>query len=424
MTHSKSAAWGVIAAGVVAALQVGKLSPALPVLQAELGVSWVQSGFLLSMVQFAGMALGLVLGLLADRWGLRLCMLVGLAVLSLAGALGGWAQRPEDLMWLRGLEGLGFLLTSLPAPALIRQLVPKLQLNSMLGLWGAYMPAGTALALLVGPLWIPAWGWPSWWWLFAAASALMALVLWWVVPPDAQRRAQVLALASETVSNPEAKSQATWGRRIQDTLRAPGPWLVSLTFALYSGQWLAVVGFLPSIYAQAGVAGASLGALTALAAGVNMVGNVASGRYLQKGVAPGLLLNLGFGAMALGAALAFGSWTQEFPTCRYAGVLLFSMCGGLVPGTLFSLAVRLSPHEGTVSTTVGWMQQWSSVGQFAGPPLVAWLAASVGGWQWTWLITGACCLGGMALSRSMTGVLSAQSRRASTALQPHLKEAS
>jgi hypothetical protein len=172
------------------------------------------------------------------------------------------------------------------------------------------------------------------------------------------------------------------------------------------------------------VAGAGLGALTALAAGVNIVGNVASGRYLQKGVAPGLLLNLGFAAMALGSALAFGVWTQEMPAWRYAGVLLFSMCGGLVPGTLFSLALRLSPHEGTVSTTVGWMQQWSSVGQFAGPPLVAWLAASVGGWQWTWLITGACCLGGMALSRSMTGVLSSRSRGDLASPHAHSKEAS
>ena len=398
----------VILAGVVAALQVGKLPPALPVLQAELGVSWVQSGFLLSMVQFAGMALGLVLGLLADRWGLRLCMVLGLGILAVASGSGGWARSPQDLMWLRGLEGLGFLLTSLPAPALIRQLVSPTQLNGMLGLWGAYMPAGTAMALLVGPLWIPAWGWPSWWWLFAAASAVMALGLWWVVPPDALRRKQ--AMADILVTDPQAPSTAAsgagWGQRIQDTLRAPGPWLVSLTFAFYSGQWLAVVGFLPTIYAQAGVTGAGLGALTALAAGVNMLGNVAAGRLLQKGVAPGVLLNLGFAAMALGSALAFGSWIQGEPVVRYAGELLFSMCGGLVPGTLFSLVVRLSPHEGTVSTTVGWMQQWSSVGQFAGPPLVAWLAASVGGWQWTWLITGACCLGGMALARQMRTVLS------------------
>jgi len=408
MKHSNSAAWVVILAGVVAALQVGKLPPALPVLQAELGVSWVQSGFLLSMVQFAGMALGLVLGLLADRWGLRLCMVLGLGILAVASGSGGWARSPQDLMWLRGLEGLGFLLTVLPAPALIRQLVSPTQLNGMLGVWGAYMPAGTALALLAGPMWIPAWGWPSWWWLFAAASAVMALGLWWVVPPDALRRRQAMAAlpVTDLQAPSKAASGAGWGQRIQDTLRAPGPWLVSLTFALYSGQWLAVVGFLPSIYAQAGVAGAGLGALTALAAGVNMLGNVAAGRWLQKGVAPGVLLNLGFAAMALGSALAFGDWTQALPLARYAGVLLFSMCGGLVPGTLFSLAVRLSPNEGTVSTTVGWMQQWSCVGQFAGPPLVAWLTSSVGGWQWTWLITGACCLGGMTLARQMTSVLS------------------
>jgi hypothetical protein len=38
---------------------------------------------------------------------------------------------------------------------------------------------------------------------------------------------------------------------------------------------------------------------------------------------------------------------------------------------LFALAVRLAPSEGTLATTVGWVQQWSALGQFAGPPLVA-----------------------------------------------------
>jgi MFS family permease len=74
------------------------------------------------------------------------------------------------------------------------------------------------------------------------------------------------------------------------------------------------------------------------------------------------------------------------------------MVGGLIPGTLFSLAVRLSPQESLVSTTVGWMQQCSSMGQFAGPPLVAWVAASRGGWAWTGLTTATFALGGMLLS--------------------------
>ena len=58
-------AWLVVAAGGVAALQVGKLPPALPALQAELGLSLVQSGFLLSMVQLAGLSLAVFMGLLA-----------------------------------------------------------------------------------------------------------------------------------------------------------------------------------------------------------------------------------------------------------------------------------------------------------------------------------------------------------------------
>jgi MFS family permease len=83
---------------------------------------------------------------------------------------------------------------------------------------------------------------------------------------------------------------------------------------------------------------------------------------------------------------------------RYAAVLLFSGVGGLIPATLFALALRLAPSEGTMSTTVGWMQQWSAFGQFAGPPLVAAVASVAGGWQWTWVVTGACSAAGLMLT--------------------------
>ena len=54
---SQSAALIVIFAGVVAALQIGKLPPALPELSASLGMSLMQAGFLLSLVQLADMSL-------------------------------------------------------------------------------------------------------------------------------------------------------------------------------------------------------------------------------------------------------------------------------------------------------------------------------------------------------------------------------
>lgn len=400
----------VILAGVCAALHVGKLPPALPVLRDALGVSLLQAGFLLSMVQLAGMTLGLVVGLTADGFGLRRSMLLGLWTLAGASAAGGWARGAGDLLVLRALEGAGLLLVALPAPSLIRKLVPMNRLSTMLGLWGAYMPFGSALALLCGPL-VMAWvGWQGWWWGMAALSGVMALGLALGVPPDAARRGfavNAAAIRSAAPVSPVA-SVSPWPRRLRQTLAVRGPWLVALTFAVYSGQWLAVIGFLPSIYVQAGVGGAMVGLLTALAAAVNIIGNVVSGRLLQRGARPQRLLYIGFAAMSLGTLMAFGLADSQ-PLLRYAGVLLFSMVGGMIPGTLFSLAVHLAPGDDTISTTVGWMQQWSSAGQFVGPPLVAWVAGAVGGWQWTWAVTGACSLIGMLLAAQIARVARAAS---------------
>ena len=238
MNTSPRQAWLVVAAGGVAALQVGKLPPALPALQAELGLTLVQAGFLLSTVQVAGLSLAVFIGLWADGMGLKRSMVRGLCLLALASGLGGFASSVTALLALRAIEGLGFLLVALPAPALIRRLVPPAQLPGMLGVWGAYMPTGTALALLLGPLFIPAWGWGAWWWLFAAVSLAMALWLDRAVPADPP-------------ADSARAGQGAW-RRLRLTLCTPGPWLVALTFGMYSGQWLAVVGFCrPSTRQQA-----------------------------------------------------------------------------------------------------------------------------------------------------------------------------
>jgi len=396
----------VVLAGISAALHIGKLPPALPVLRDALHITLVQAGFLLSLVQVAGMTLGLAIGAAADSLGPRRTMVLGLVILSIASLLGGAASTPEALLALRAAEGVGFLLGSLPAPGLIRRLVEPRRLAAMLGLWGAYMPFGTAAALLLGPAFMAGLGWPGWWWLLGGLSLFMAGVLWLAVPATVDRgRAGAVDLRAPIVR----------------TITARGPWLASLAFAVYSAQWLAVIGFLPTIYAQAGLATAYAAVATAFAAAVNMVGNIASGRLLQRGIAAPRLLQCGYVAMGIGAVLAFASWGEGASwqaAVRYAGVLLFSMVGGLVPGTLFSVAVRVAPDEGTLSTTVGWMQQWSAFGQFAGPPLAAWAAARAGGWHLTWLVTGACALAGLAITFVITRFLAGHPGRRPTAAQP------
>ena len=378
--------WVIVFAGVCAALHVGKMPPALPVLQATLDISLVQAGFLLSAVQIASMVLGLAVGLSADSLGLRRSMLMGLSLLSFASMAGGFVTEATSLLLFRALEGLGFLLVVMPAPGLIRRTVDVTQLSGRMGWWGTYMPTGSALAMLIGPWVIAAANWQVWWWVMGLVSAFAGVAVWRCVP-------------ATPVDAPAPQLQA-WSHRLGLTLRSREPWLLSLTFAVYSSQWLAVVGFLPTVYAELGLASGLAGVLSACVALANVVGNIFSGRLLQRGWSAQRLMRIGFVTMGLGAIGAYAVWQGVgLPTSwRFVCVVLFSAVGGLIPGTLFACAMRLAPSEGTVSTTVGYMQQWSAFGQFAGPPAVAWVAAQAGGWQWTWTISVAFSLIGIWLA--------------------------
>lgn len=375
----------VFAVGVTCALHIGKLPVAIPVLREALQLTLVQAGFLLSLVQLAGMTLGLAVGLMADRLGPRRVMLVGLVLLALGSIAGAAAPGAGALLLSRVVEGVGFLLAVLPAPGLLRRRVLHAPtLSRALGWWGAYMPLGTALALLLGGALIGQVGWRWVWGALSMLSLCSAMVLARSVAPDGM------------TASGSAPLGTAWGPRLRKTLAAPGPWWVALAFFLYSGQWLAVVGFLPTIYAQAGYGAAAVGGLSAFAAGINMAGNIGAGRLLARGVRPGVLLAGGFCAMGLGSVVTFAA--SGHPMAQYLAVLVFSGVGGLIPGTLFGLAVVLAPGDDTVSTTVGWMQQFSALGQFIGPPLVAWVATQAGGWHATWWVTAASSMLGLLLA--------------------------
>ncbi|MBG6071879.1 MULTISPECIES: hypothetical protein [unclassified Polaromonas] len=47
------------------------------------------------------------------------------------------------------------------------------------------------------------------------------------------------------------------------------------------------------------------------------------------------------------------------------------------------------------------VRQLPALGQFAGPPLVAWMVAQVGGWKSTGWVTSVCCAIGLSLERQL-----------------------
>ena len=364
----------ILAAAIVVSLNVGKLPPALPVLRAEFGIDLVTASLLVSFFQLAGMLLGLFGGMLADRFGPRRVMRAGLVVAAAASALGAVAADVPTLLASRALESAGFMLAVLPGPALLARTTPPAKLRATMGAWSAYMPTGMALGLVLTPLIAEAAGWRAAWAAFALASLAMAWVLGRAVPPDAAGHVPEGALGL-----------------VRDTLRSPRPWVLAAAFGCYAAQWMGVFAFLPTLYGEAGVASALAGTLTAVGVAVNVVGNLSSGVLLERGVPRWAPIAGAAVGMIAGAWLCFGS---DAPfALRYAGVLLFSAAGGLIPGTLFASTARYAPHPRAVGTTTGLMQQGSTLGQFLSPPLIAAVHAASGGWHHTGWATGALALG-------------------------------
>lgn len=394
--HGTFKALLVVIGGVVAALHVWKLSPALSTLSEQLDMSLGQAGVLVAVIQVAGMVLGMVVGLFNDSIGLRRGCLWGFGFLAVGSIMGAVAPGPHLLLASRILEGVGFLVVCVASPALIRRLVPPRRLAPIVGLWGCFFPVAAAMSQLTGGFLVDSIGWRTWWWGAAALAVAIGIAMAVFIPPDAvisagPRTDGGLRAASSTSSENTPPAPRSVGVRAKATVSTGPLWAAALVMGCYSAQWNGVIQFLPTIYAEAGIAAGSAGALSAGAAACNALGNLSAGQALGRGVKPVTLWTVGFAAMAVCAVVAFGIAPLVVPEwrfgLRYGAVIVFSAVGGLIPSTAISQQMALAPAPDTVSTSLGLGQQFNALGQFAGPVAVAFLVQTAGGWHATWWVT-------------------------------------
>ena len=127
----------VVGAGIVAAFQIGKAPAALPVLRADLNLSLVAAGWVISMFNVIGVALGMLIGAFADRIGHRRVVLAGLGLVAAASLAGAAAQAAFPLLASRFFEGLGFMMVVVAAPNLILRAASPGDLKLAFGAWGS-----------------------------------------------------------------------------------------------------------------------------------------------------------------------------------------------------------------------------------------------------------------------------------------------
>ncbi|HEX9396043.1 MAG TPA: MFS transporter [Burkholderiales bacterium] len=356
------AVWAVFAAGLAAGAYMTKVPPALPAMRLELGLSLVESGLVATTFNLMGMLVGILAGVLCDRLGHKRMALVGLAVMAASGVLGAASHGFAMLLASRFLEGVGFILLSVSAVALMNAAAASPgDRAKALGLWSAYMPTGGSIALLSAPVLIDAWGWRGLWLALALAAALCAVALARLVPAS-QRHGEVDFI-----------------RLIVESLSQKGAMVLALLFAFYVGQWTSVMVWLPTFLVENRVSTGSAAVATAMMVVANIPGNLLGGWLLSRGVLRGPLV---IGATAVAALCEVGMFADALPgPLRYALVLAFSTSAGIIPASIFAgmpVHARTPQHIGTSN---GIVMQASQCGQFLGPMAIAWMASRSGSWQ-------------------------------------------
>jgi predicted MFS family arabinose efflux permease len=351
-----------VLAGYVAAFQVGKAAIAVPLIRQDLGLDLAAAAWIIGAYGTLGALGGFAAGLIVSRIDPRSSVIAGLAAVALGSGLGALAPGFAALLAARILEGCGFLAIVIAIPALVTGATAERDRSVAFAIWGTYMPGGTAIIMLLGPV-LLAGGWRGLWLANAALAALAACLLWLATDARGTRlRAPLRRLGGD----------------LSTVLARPGPVLLALAFGLYAFQYFALTGLLPSLLVdRMGLSLAAAGLLSAAVVAANALGNLAAGLLMRRGVP---LWKIAAFAFAFAGVAAFGIFAEGWPVALVAGVAALSLAvTGLVPASIFAGAPRVSPAPQLLGITMGLVVQATNLGQLLGPAaLGAWVERA--GW--------------------------------------------
>lgn len=382
MATSGTRAWTVVVAtGILAAMHVWKLPSALEFIRADLGVSLVAAGALVGVVQLAGAFGGLAASVVAERIGAKYTLVAGMIFAGIASVVGGFAPNAGWLMTTRGIEGIGFILITVAAPALVRKLAPPRQVNAAMGWWGAFQGIALFLGVGISAVLLNATdiSWHIWWIMMGVATLAFVPVIVTKIPAEA----------------PGAVDMKRITRLITTTVKTPLPWALGIMFATYTLQWGAILSFLPTIFGAVDLTSSIdiviiVGLATAVVGGLNGVANIVTGILLQRGHPPRRLIITGLATMAVTSTLVFApDWTVVPGSVIWAliAAAIFSFMGALVPTTVTRQAVDIAPPGGSAAAVIGLMTQLYNLANFLGPVILSAIASAAGTWQLSWTMT-------------------------------------
>jgi MFS family permease len=340
----------LVLAGVIAAFQIGKAAIALPILQTELSLSLFAAAWIIGAYSTLGALAGLPGGILVSMLDARRTLLAGLTLAGAASIAGAFAPSGAFLIATRVLEGCGFLACAIAGPRLLRPLVAQKDSETAFAFWAMYLPTGAATMMLAGPF-LLSFGWQALW-IFNGAVALLYAGL--LSRLDIHEKPVPAAPGENVLSN------------VRSVLGSPGPVLLAVTFCVYTFQYSALTGLMPTLLVQQlGLSIGTAGLISALTVVANAFGNLFAGALARMGIPIWAVIASAFAFLGFAG---FGIFSQTLPVAVIAVLASASLAlTGLIPGSIFGAAPRLAPTSAMLAIAIGLINQTSNLGNLIGP---------------------------------------------------------
>ncbi len=225
-------------------------APMMVMLMEDLTVTFEQVGILIALVPLSLVILCIPGGLFADRFGVRITVLIGGILMGIFGLLRGFATDFTTLAITMFLCGVGYSISYPNLPKITGIWFPTREYALASGVMFTGMEVGISLPLILIPAVLLPWT-GSWRGVFVAIGILsLVLTVVWIVLAKEQPKATTgfpqMNASSELRSVPFRES-------LSAVLRNKYMWVLMLTTFFLLAPQIGLLGFLPTMFMLKGM---------------------------------------------------------------------------------------------------------------------------------------------------------------------------
>ena len=385
-----------LALASLAAYQMFKLPPALPVMLEAYGYDRVLAGAFMSIFAIAGIALSLRVGNGLKRHG-PWPYLIAAAGLFLSGEAIA-LMVPENgaaMLVGRGLEGVGYTICAIAGPLIANLNASPRQLPLVIGLTATWVPVGQLMASLISLPVVALDQWRPLWWV--GVGLTLALAVWGLrIRRDTTMNMTMGNMTMGRAGKPPAGVADRPGDdRPGDDLpgRGPSPAIerraliaAAAVFGVWSGQYIGYMTWLPAFLVETHDFAPEIAVFAYMTpTALVLIFCLITGALLRAG-AP--LIPLMIGSMAVQAALWLATPITGSGWLGVAALIAYGVSSGITPVCLFSLPSAIMGGDRVDGRAFGIVMTGRNMGILVGPVLLAQAVALSADWSLVWPLYG------------------------------------